>query len=90
MKPLEAAIRAGVAGAAGTAGTLGGMSAAVAWPASNISGYIVAARILGGGAATGAKVAAFGGPAVVAGIASLGIGLGLAGIAFTIFKLLEK
>lgn len=90
MKPTEAAIKAGIAGVTGTAGTLGGMASSIAWPASNLSGYIVAGRILGGGAATGAKVAAMGGPLVVAGLASLGVGLGLAGIVFTLFKLLEK
>ena len=90
MKPVEAAVRAGVSGVAGTAGTLLGMSASIAWPASNISGYIVAGRILGGGAVTTAKIAAMGGPAIVGGIASMGVGTILAGLAFTIFKILEK
>jgi len=89
MNPVEAAIKFGIAGAAGTVGTLGGITAAISWPASNIGGYIVAARLLGGGAATGAKVAALGGPAVVAGLASLGVGTALALLAFSIAKVLK-
>lgn len=89
MTPTEAAIKAGIAGTAGTAGTLGGMAASVSWPTSNIGGYVVAGRILGGGAATSAKVAALGGPAAVAGVASLGVGMGVAGLVFLLFKLLE-
>ncbi len=90
MNPVEAAVKFGIAGVAGTAGALTGITASIAWPASNIGGYIVAARILGGGAATGAKVAALGGPAIVAGLASLGVGAGLAVLAFSIAKALEK
>lgn len=89
MNPIEAAIKFGIAGTAGTIGALGGITAAISWPASNIGGYIVAARLLGGGAATGAKVAALGGPAVVAGLASLGVGTVLALLAFSIARVLK-
>lgn len=65
------------------------MVASVEWPASNIAGYIVAGRILGGGAVTSAKIAAMGGPAVVGGLASVGIGGLAAGLTYGIFKLLE-
>jgi hypothetical protein len=84
------ALKAGLAGSAVTAGTLLGMSASIAWPASNLSGYIVAGKILGAGAATSAKVAAVGGPLAAGGIAIAGIGLAAAGIAYSVFKLLEK
>lgn len=81
------AIKIGIAGTAGTAGTLLGMSASITWPASNLSGYIVAGRILGGGAATSAKIAALGGPVVAGSLASLGIGALVAGIAYGISRL---
>lgn len=90
MNAIEAAVKFGIAGVAGTAGTLTGISASIAWPASNLSGYIVAARILGGGAATGAKIASLGGPAIAAGVASLGVGAVLAALAFSIAKALGK
>jgi len=90
MSAAKTAIKAGIVGAAGTTGTLGGISASVAWPASNISGYIVAARVLGGGAATSAKVAAVGGPAMAAGLAATGIGIGFAAIVLIVCKLLEE
>lgn len=90
MSAGKNALKAGVAGSAGTAGALLGMSASIAWPASNLSGYIVAGKILGAGAATSAKVAAVGGPLVAGGIATAGVGLVAAGVTYTLFKILGK
>jgi len=52
----------GIVSGLGAVGTATGMSAAVAWPTSNIAGYVVAGKILGGGASTTALVAGVGGP----------------------------
>jgi hypothetical protein len=86
MSLVRAAVTSGVAGTTGTAGILLGMVAAIKWPASNLAGYIVAGRILGASAATSAKVAAVGGPAVAGTLASLGVGAGVS--ALTIIGLL--
>ena len=83
---LLKALQVGLPASLGTAGTLFGMSKAIAWPASNLAGYIVAGRILGAGAATSAKVAAVGGPVVAGGLASLSVGALVTLAAYEIIK----
>ena len=66
---------AAVTGSAGAAGTMVGMGIATAWPTSNIAGYVVAGKILGGGAQTTALVSAVGGPLVAGVIGAVLVGL---------------
>lgn len=89
MSAKNTGILGGIIGSLGTAGGLAGMAATIPWPASNIAGFIVAGKILGGGAATSAAIAAVGGPLAVGAIAVAGIGAATGAITYGVAKLLE-